>query len=213
MTDFISICICTYRRPILRDTLRSISELDTLRDYETEIVVSDNDETPSAKELVEAAGEEFGLSIKYVHAPKQNISIARNACLENAKGNLVTFIDDDEVVSPQWLVQLYKQMKSGEHDIVFGPVFAVYPEDSPEWMKQLNFHTKSIKAANPTTGYTANVMMDMTHDGIKGRKFNLGRGRTGGEDTQFFFECGQNGADAEIYVTISVSLRSFFGTH
>lgn len=194
MTDLISICICTYKRDVLEDTLSSLAKLTPSTQYDTEIIIADNDETPSAKSRVEAASLKYGLKVNYVHAPKQNISLARNACLDNANGNFVAFIDDDEFAAPDWLLRLYDRVKNEGFAIVFGPVWAIYPDESPEWMKQLNFHSTFITTLSPETGYTGNVIMNVEHQAIRGRRFNLQRGRTGGEDTQFFYECTQQGA-------------------
>ncbi|RUU11578.1 glycosyltransferase family 2 protein, partial [Mesorhizobium sp. M7A.T.Ca.TU.009.01.3.2] len=36
------------------------------------------------------------------------------------------------------------------------------------------------------TGYTCNVLLRMGSDSLRGRRFSLARGQTGGEDTEFF---------------------------
>lgn len=195
MTDTICICICTHKRPAVIEALRSLAGLHTSDAFTTNILVADNDAEPTARPVIEAARKELGIDIKYVHAPKHNISTARNACLEHADGNLLAFMDDDEIASPEWLLALYQKMKSEELDIVFGPVWAVYPDDSPDWLKQLNIHSVTIETPTPETGHSGNVLMNMEHEAIKGRRFNPDRGRTGGEDTQFFFECNIDGAE------------------
>ena len=194
MKPLISICICTYQREKIAETLRSLAELESNEQYETEVVVADNDAVPSAKERVEALTEETGLNTRYVHAPKQNISLARNACLDHAQGDWVAFVDDDETVCPAWLTHLFSTAQKTDSDIVFGPVWGRYPEDAPSWQKKLNFHSTYITTENPQTGYSGNVLMNVGHEAIAGRRFDLARGRTGGEDTKFFFDCRAAGA-------------------
>ena len=194
MTDTICICICTHKRPAVIEALRSLAKLQKSDAFTTNILVADNDAEPTAKPVIETARRELGLDIKYVHAPKHNISTARNACLDHAEGNLVAFIDDDEIASPEWLLELYRKMKTDGLDIVFGPVWAVYPDGSPEWIKQLNVHSVTIQTPTPQTGHSGNVLMNVEHEAIKDRRFNPDRGQTGGEDTQFFFECNRAGA-------------------
>ncbi|TIX15341.1 MAG: glycosyltransferase, partial [Mesorhizobium sp.] len=81
-TRSIDICVCTFRRPELADTLRSIAAMDRPAGFEIGVVVADNDDQPSAQALVKALAQELKLPIRYRHAPARNISIARNACLD-----------------------------------------------------------------------------------------------------------------------------------
>src|SRR5262249_43890547 len=81
----IDICVCTYRRAQVVETLRSLGRLDREPDWAIRVIVVDNDETPSAFELAEATAREMALTLTYVHAPARNISIARNAGLNAAK--------------------------------------------------------------------------------------------------------------------------------
>ena len=60
------------------------------------VVVVDNDFRESAKEVVCLFKEEASIPVDYYCEPEQNISLARNMALRNARGNYVAFIDDDE---------------------------------------------------------------------------------------------------------------------
>jgi succinoglycan biosynthesis protein ExoM len=52
MTIAIDVCVCTYRRASLADTLRSIKTQNLPTGASVRVIVSDNDETPSAREVV-----------------------------------------------------------------------------------------------------------------------------------------------------------------
>ncbi|TIT86235.1 MAG: glycosyltransferase family 2 protein, partial [Mesorhizobium sp.] len=47
-TRSIDICVCTFRRPELADTLRSIAAMDRPAGFEIGVVLADNDDQPSA---------------------------------------------------------------------------------------------------------------------------------------------------------------------
>ena len=51
--------------------------------------------------LVDAVAAELPFELLYVHCPAANISIARNACLDNSSGDFLAFIDDDETASSE----------------------------------------------------------------------------------------------------------------
>jgi len=189
----VDVCVCTYRRPMLRECLEAILAQDVAAPFR--LIVADNAEEPQARELVEsiAAGPH---EVVYVHAPAHNISIARNACLDAAKGEWVAFIDDDETPVAGWLAALLAEAKRGKWDAVLGPVNAVYPKGAPGWMKAGGFHsTRPVWVKGEIlTGYTGNVLIrraviERTHI-----RFREEFGRTGGEDLDFFYRLRDWGA-------------------
>lgn len=184
----IDICVCTFQRPQLAAALRSLGALRLPAGYTVSVIVADNDETESARSLVELVGETLPLQITYVHAPARNISIARNACLDASDADLVAFIDDDEVATPGWLCELVGEAESSGADVVLGPVRAVYKPDAPDWMRTADVHSTFPVwvGGEIRTGYTCNVLMRMDSPAITGQRFNPERGQTGGEDTEFF---------------------------
>jgi glycosyltransferase involved in cell wall biosynthesis len=96
----ITVAVCTKDRP---DLLRTC--LDSVLDGEAqphEILVVDN--APSdrrTQDLVRALGE------RYVCEPCAGLDFARNRALRSASGDVVAFIDDDDVVvDPDWLASI-----------------------------------------------------------------------------------------------------------
>lgn len=152
------------------------------------IVVADNDVSPSAKDIVMQFSAQTNIPVHYIHCPSNNISIARNACLEHSAATLVAFIDDDEIASERWLSELVQTMRTTSADVVLGPVQALYAPDAPKWMAEQGLHSTFPVVSNDVikTGYTCNVLMNMASVQVAERRFNLDRGRTGGEDTEFF---------------------------
>jgi succinoglycan biosynthesis protein ExoM len=187
--------VCTYRRPSLEATLRSLATQQMPRKGKLRIIVADNDDAPTAQVLAEQAASILGLDVHYVHAPARNISVARNACLDAARAPLVAFIDDDEEAAPGWLESLVRGLEAASADIVFGPVQAVYLEAAPAWLRSADLH--SIRPAFRSggrieTGYTCNVLM--RRESIGEMRFDPALGRSGGEDTQFFYGLARRGA-------------------
>ncbi|RWP91065.1 MAG: glycosyltransferase family 2 protein [Mesorhizobium sp.] len=184
----IDIGVCTFRRPELADTLRSLDAMEMPAGFDIRIIVADNDDTPTARDLVAALSRELTVPIHYRHAPARNISIARNACLDASTADFVAFIDDDETATPQWLAELVAMAQQSGVAVVLGPVRARYHPDAPDWMRRGDFHsTLPVWVRGEIrTGYTCNVLLRMGSDSLRGRRFSLARGQTGGEDTEFF---------------------------
>lgn len=188
MTIRIDIAVCTFRREALSETLASLAHVIVPPDVRLGIIVADNDAEPSARARVEAAKTRLAMDVRYVHCPAGNISIARNACLDNSCADFLAFVDDDETVEPQWLDRLLTEAEKENADVVLGPVRALYAADAPGWMRRGDFHsTRPVWLGGEIrTGYTCNVLMRLAAPSIAGRRFDLALGRSGGEDTIFF---------------------------
>ena len=190
--DHISVCICTFKRPeMLSCVLESVIALEIDSAFSYEIVVVDNDNRKSAKETVRKFQSNSKIDIIYDCEPEQNISLARNRAIKNARGNLIAYMDDDEFPEPIWLVRLYQAFIEFSVDGVLGPVIPLFRKPPPDWLirsrlcDRMSFATGTMLNS---TKYmrTGNVLfcrkiiegMDLPFD----PKF----GRTGGEDAVFF---------------------------
>ncbi|MEM6534018.1 MAG: glycosyltransferase family 2 protein [Pseudomonadota bacterium] len=192
----IDVCICTFRRASIAHAITSIDAQDTPPGVSISIIVADNDETPSAKDLIDTLASDIDTPITYVHAPARNISIARNACLDTAKGDWVAFLDDDEVAPPNWLSDLLARAQQGPFNVVFGTARAQYDAGTPAWIIAQDYHSNvpETRGGVVQTGHTCNAMIERAHPLIVNERFRLDKGRTGGEDTEFFFRLWRKGA-------------------
>jgi succinoglycan biosynthesis protein ExoM len=191
----VDVCICTFRRLHIAETLRSLAAMAVPQGLSFRVVVADNDETDSARETVRETAAAAGLDTTYLHAPARNISIARNACLDEATAPLVAFIDDDELATPDWLAALHAAM-ANDVDVVLGPVQAMYPSGCPAWIRASDLHsTEPVWVdGDIITGYTCNVMFRRSAPAFAGLRFREELGRSGGEDTAFFTAAHAAGA-------------------
>lgn len=192
----IDICICTYQRPQLVFTLRSIAQLEKPADCTLRVIVADNDAEPSAQTTARGMADELGLTLEYLHAPARNISVARNACLNAANATYIAFVDDDEIISPNWLNAMLAAFNTTQVDIVLGPVQALYPDNCPRWLRAGDFHSTRPVYVNGqiVTGYAGNVMMRRASPSLHGLRFREDLGVSGGEDTDFFGRAHKAGA-------------------
>jgi len=74
--------------------------------------------------------------------PRQNIALARNKAIENADGDFVAFIDDDEFPTKHWLLTLFKTCNEYDVDGVLGPVKRHFEEEPPRWIVKGNFYER-----------------------------------------------------------------------
>ncbi|KQY31035.1 glycosyl transferase [Caulobacter sp. Root1455] len=92
-----------------------------------ELVIVDNDQTPSARATVAALAHEAPFAVHYVHEPRPGVAHARNAGMAKASGELIAFLDDDEEAPTGWLAALLSAQARYDADVVFGPVRARAP--------------------------------------------------------------------------------------
>ncbi|KRA59620.1 glycosyl transferase [Caulobacter sp. Root655] len=94
---------------------------------ELELVIVDNDQTPSAQATAAALASEAPFAVHYVHEPRPGVANARNAGMARAGGELIAFLDDDEEAPAGWLAALLAAQVRYDADVVFGPVRARAP--------------------------------------------------------------------------------------
>ena len=118
MTPAVSIIIPTFRRPE-RAVEATRSALTQICDAAFEVVLVDNDPSGSALAPLRAMHDR---RIVIVHEPRAGVANARNAGLRAARGELIAFLDDDEIAPPAWLGELLRVQRDHKADAVFGPV-------------------------------------------------------------------------------------------
>ncbi|MBT8155923.1 glycosyltransferase [Epibacterium ulvae] len=192
----VDICICTFRRAHIADTLLSIEAAEMPQGHDVRIIVTDNDDDPSAQELVENTAKSMTIPVFYQHVPGRNISIARNAGLDTATADWVAFLDDDELVTPDWLTNLFARQNETNADAVFGHSRADYDKNAPDWIVKGDFHSQFavMRGGEVETGHTCNALVRWSGTSWQDVRFDLARGKSGGEDTEFFFRMREAGA-------------------
>jgi glycosyltransferase involved in cell wall biosynthesis len=197
--EHISICICTYKRPkLLGHLLETLQHQKTDQLFTYSIVLVDNDFNQSAKTVFESSKSRAKINIYYHAEPEQNIALARNKAVENAKGDYVAFIDDDEFPHEEWLLNLYKTCHQFHADGVLGPVKPYFETEPPQWIikgklcERESFPTGTI-IQNPKYTRTGNVLLSRKLFVDKENLFDPLFGKTGGDDVDFFKRMIQKG--------------------
>ena len=186
----ICVCICTFRRPrLLARLLKALDTQETQGAFHYDVVVVDNDKDGSARLVVEFAATRTKKQVRYYIEPEQNIAMARNKAVENAKGDFIAFIDDDELPDSRWLLNMYKSLSLFETAGVLGPVVPRYEVRPPSWVIRGRF----FERPSYYSGYFLNWWVARTGNCLLRRLLFAGpEGRfrreygSGGEDRDFF---------------------------
>lgn len=189
--EHISVCVCTYKRPkLLLNLLEELGKQKTEGLFTFSSVIVDNDIEQSASDIVEVFINTAAFNIEYYCEPVQNISLARNKAVKNARGDFLAFIDDDEVPVNYWLFELYAACRKYNADGVLGPVRPFFTSEAPTWLIRSGLcerpHHKSGTVLNYMQTRSGNVLIKRSIlDGIS-VPFPPEMGREGGEDMAFF---------------------------
>lgn len=146
----ISVCICTFKRAeLLVKLLGRLEHQQTDGRFTYSVVVADNDAARSADVVVAKFSAASRLSVNYCVEPQQNIALVRNKAIQQAEGDLIAFIDDDEFPEDRWLYNLLDALQKYAADGVLGPVKPYFESDPPQWLRKGKFFDRPDYA----TGY------------------------------------------------------------
>ena len=186
----ISVCICTFKRPdLLKRLLHELENQETEGLFSYSIVVADNDCEQSAKQVALEIAVRSSIPISYFVEPQRNIALTRNKALENAQGDFIAFIDDDEYPSPNWLCSLLKTCNASGTTGVLGPVIPYFEQEPPQWAIKGRFFERPTHETGYRIGLsearTGNVMFRSKVLEGMASPFRAEFGK-GGEDIDFF---------------------------
>jgi glycosyltransferase involved in cell wall biosynthesis len=121
----ISVVVCTRDRALsLKNTLASLAELDY---PEYEVVVVDN---CSREDATARAVQQSGF--RYVREDRPGLDWARNRGVQEARFDIIAFIDDDAVAMPSWLRGIAYGFEDATVDVVTGMVLAAEIETAAQ---------------------------------------------------------------------------------
>ncbi len=201
------------RREMVENLLRSISELKRSNAFSIEVVLVEN----GPKIVLRALVDEFKthtlhIPITYIHEPNIGVVYARNAALDFARSagfDKLAFVDDDEVVEPEWLLNLHTAQLEQDLDLIGGPVRPFVRKEPKGFFKQLMWKSyqcrtrrvERVSNARYAKGQGGNItlatnnwMLDLKKWPDDSQRFDMQYNLSGGEDTAFYAELKKAGA-------------------
>lgn len=187
----ISVCVCTYRRPLLLSRLLDrLTDMSTGGRFSYSVVIVDNDPDRTAENIAEKVLCGDHIDGIYLHESRLNIALARNRALENAVGDYCAFIDDDEIPQKNWLLELYLQAQRTGATAVLGPVENSFDRSPQKWILESGVFSRSRYPSGRRLHWrqtrTGNVLLRRKFLNAHKVRFNPKFGVLGGEDIMFF---------------------------
>ncbi len=133
----LSVIICTYNRDrYVYNVLKSIAD-GSLPTVEYEIVLVNNNSSDNTAHECTRFHQDFpSVNFMYVFEERQGLSYARNRGIQESRGNVLVYVDDDALVNKDYLVT-YNHFFA-KHPMVYaagGPILPQYDDCvEPNWM-------------------------------------------------------------------------------
>lgn len=194
-----TVALCTHNHS--NRLTRTLADLSHLRIPEApwELLIIDNasrDETP---ELLSHHQWPAGWLIRVIREENLGLSNARNRAIQEACGEYLIFIDDDETPDPDWLCAYERLIEVKQPDAFGGRIRVLFEGARPTWLQddllgflgELNRFDSITQLTAPSTSfYGGNFgFRKAVIDRVGGFDATLGRkgtDNTGGEEVDFY---------------------------
>lgn len=175
----ISIIIPTFKPGLyIRDCLKSIGEQTLSPSFFETIIVLNGCNEPWLTQIEEMISEYLcGFEVKLIQTDASGVSNARNIAIDEAKGEYIAFIDDDDYISPKYLEELLKNSSAGcvalTDCVYFHDSENRYDDDNPHHRSFLRNRDKHKHTLFGCRVFFNGPYMKLLHRSIIGeRRFN-----------------------------------------
>jgi len=136
----ITIVICTHNRKLwLQDTLQSIFTAKCIDQIALKIIIVESGCTDNTPSMIEEFIKNNSASVKISRfsEKKPGRSLALNTAFKNLTGDLIALIDDDHVISNEYLINILKIAEEHPDCAGFcGKIIPMWDGSEPAWVHQ-----------------------------------------------------------------------------
>jgi glycosyltransferase involved in cell wall biosynthesis len=129
-----SVIIPTYNRSnMLAGAIASV-RAQSFNEDEYEIIVVDNGSKDDTCATVDRLNQTGGKQVLYVYEAEPGLHFARHAGARIASGDILVYIDDDVLVSTNWLYEYSKAYATLNPDSAGGKILIRWDREPPSWI-------------------------------------------------------------------------------
>jgi glycosyltransferase involved in cell wall biosynthesis len=194
-----TVALCTHNQAAR--LARTLDDLGRLRPPEApwELLFVDNGCRDGTGELLARHAWPAAWQVRVVREEKLGLSNARNRAIDEARGEYVIFMDDDETPDPDWLRAYERLIRAQNPDAFGGRIRVLFEDMRPSWLAdellgflgELNRSERICPLTDPHTSFFGGnfgirkTVCDTVgrFDAMLGRK---GADNTGGEEVDFY---------------------------
>lgn len=132
----LTVIICTWNRAkMLVGTLESLAASVVPPGLEWEVLVVDNNSSDDTCSACRTFMEKLPGRFRYVFEGAQGKSFALNTGIENARGEILAFTDDDVTVDPNWITEIISMFQKYDCAGVAGRIVPRWTCPQPSWIE------------------------------------------------------------------------------
>jgi glycosyltransferase involved in cell wall biosynthesis len=133
----VSVVVATYNRArLLEGTLGALASQEVPRSLQWEIVVVDNNSSDATAQVVATFSKTTAIPVRYVFEAQQGLSRARNRGVQEARGSILAFSDDDVLPAPDWVAQVGAAIDRWNAHGVGGRILPQWEALPPRWLTE-----------------------------------------------------------------------------
>lgn len=196
----LTLAICTHNHlPALKETLAGLHDLYSPHGRWELLIVDNASSDGTGPWLAQGGWQRKDIDCRVVYESQLGVAHARNRALNDAEGEYVVFLDDDETPEPDWLVRVEQVIDARQPAAIGGRIRAQLPETRPKWLRdellgflgELDYGPVGrVLDESSTPIFTGNAAFHrQTVLGAGGFDCDLGRRgniQSGGEDTELY---------------------------
>jgi len=134
-TPLVSIVIPTYKRARALPRVIGSALNQTFPASQYEVLIVDNNSPDDTADVIEGIAREHPGRVRRLFETRQGVSYARQAGIDQARGDIVAFFDDDVRVARDWVATIVEALDAHpEVQCVGGRVLPVWPAAPPAWL-------------------------------------------------------------------------------
>ena len=132
----IDLVICTYNRSDrISPLVENVLAVRVPDGWRRRVYLVNNNSRDDSAEVATRLAERHAPDLTYVFEGKQGLSNARNAGIAAGSGDLVGFVDDDELLHPDWFVEAVRAFEADpDLGYISGTCEPDYESPPPDWL-------------------------------------------------------------------------------
>lgn len=131
-----TVIVCTYRRAAnLSVCLGQLARQRNVESRDWEVLVVDNNSPDDTPEVVARLAAELPIKVRYTREPEQGLNHARNHGIRASQSTYFSYVDDDILVSENWLAALFRAFETNDADAVGGRIHLDPSVVLPKWIR------------------------------------------------------------------------------
>ena len=132
-----TVIVCTFNRcQTLAGTLERLAKSVVPVSTEWEVLIADNNSSDATSEVAKDFCGRYPDRFRYVFERRPGKSYALNSAIQQARGDVIAFVDDDVSMEPTWLGNLIAEFCSGDWAGIGGRILPQWPCAPPSWFPE-----------------------------------------------------------------------------